>query len=122
MYLTFHKHPASFVLFLCYVCFYIRLKALPSLCCIFDFMPNQNKLFLSCLLSAGWSHISKSGTILIVLKNLYEERLPISTACCMYIQIDFRSFGETGLIVFIISSSRISVGAKGVLKGGTDHT
>ena len=78
----------------------------------------------SCLLSAGWSRISKSGTILIVLKNVYEERLPkaISKACCMYIQIDFRSFGETGLIVFIISSSRISVRAKGVLKGGTDHT
>jgi hypothetical protein len=32
--------------------------------------------------------------------------------CCMYIQIDFRSFGKTGLKVFIISSSRISVGAK----------
>jgi hypothetical protein len=30
---------------------------------------------------------------------------------CTY-KLDFRSFGETGLIVFIISSSKISVGAK----------
>lgn len=38
------------VLMLC-ICFYIRSKALQSLCCIFDFMPNQNKFFLSYLIN-----------------------------------------------------------------------
>ena len=37
-------------MFIC-ICFYIRSKALQSLCCIFDFMPNQNKFVLSYLIS-----------------------------------------------------------------------
>jgi hypothetical protein len=38
-----------YIFMLC-IYFYIRSKALQSLCCIFDFMPNQNKFFLSYLI------------------------------------------------------------------------
>ena len=39
------------------ICFYILSKALQSLCCIFDFMQNQNKFFLSYLILAKFVFI-----------------------------------------------------------------